>query len=91
MGATSSGSPFSDNPDGTLADIRVRAMGAMAVGPHPVAVEAHGGRSHQRHDAALGRRVVGLGDAAHVGARGEADEGSRLLLAHDRRRRSGTP
>ncbi len=35
MGATSSGSPFSVNPDGTLADIRVRAMGAMALARTP--------------------------------------------------------
>ena len=59
--------------------------GRDGVGPHAVAVQAHGGGPHQRHDPALGGRVVGLGHTAHVGAGGEPDERPRLLLAHDGR------
>ena len=49
-------------------------------------MHARGRAAHERHDAALRRRVVRLRDRRRERARREADHAARLLLAEDRRR-----
>ena len=63
--------------------MRLLATGAITLAVTPYLYMPTAARAGQRHDAALGRRVVGLGDRAGERTGRERDHRARLLLAED--------